>query len=149
MKKYEESLVCDINSEIAWNALKMMNEWLPRLSTNKGVKYDLNGDFFYEGRKYEVVTKEGIVMNSEIYKVEEENKYIEIHASHSLLKSILTCSVEKVDENTCKLVRTQAYPGLVGFIFTTFFYKREAGETGEYLKVWSAYAIEKMKKESI
>lgn len=140
MKVYTETLICNTNAKLAWEALKNMNLWLPELSTNKSVNYDHDGDFFYQGRKYEVVTKEGIVMDCEIYMIDENYKKIEIHARHSILKSLLTCSIEEIDNQHCKLIRTQAYPGCFGFIFTKFFNRREARETSEYLKVWSCYA---------
>jgi len=38
------------------------------------------------------------------------------------------------------MVRTQSYPGFVGFLFNLFFKRREAGETSEYLEVWKNYA---------
>lgn len=140
MQVYVETLICNTNAEIVWNTLKDMNLWLPQLSTNKSVHYDHNGGFFYQGRKYEVVTTEGIVMDCEIYRVDDNNKRVEIHARHSILKSVLSCSVEEIDNQHCKLIRTQTYPGWFGLLFTKFFNKREAGETSEYLKIWSCYA---------
>ena len=144
MKKYIEKLICNIPAETAWNALKEMNIWLPSLSTNKAVNYDDKEVFFYEGRKYEVITKEGISMECELYKIDETNMIVEIHAKHSILKSVLTCSIRKIDEKNCELIRTQTYLGIVGFIFTAFFNKRESDETGEYLKVWEKFAKNKI-----
>ena len=79
-------------------------------------------------------------MDSEICLVDELKKKVEIHASHSILKSLLTCSVERIDDHRCKLTRTQAYPGVFGFVFVTFFDHRESGETSEYLEVWAHHA---------
>ena len=71
MKLYIEEKVVNIPADIAWKALKEMNVWLPKLSTNKGVDYDKDGVFFKQGRKYKVTSKEGVVMDSEIYSVDE------------------------------------------------------------------------------
>ena len=79
-------------------------------------------------------------MACEISEVKEEAFWIEIHASHSLLHSILNCQVVPLTSSTCQLVRTQSYPGFVGFLFNLFFKRREAGETSEYLEVWKNYA---------
>lgn len=79
-------------------------------------------------------------MDCIIYSVDEENKKIEIHAEHKPLKSVLTCSVTELGNGSCKLMRTQGYPGWFGVIFTTFWGKRESGETGEYLDVWETHA---------
>lgn len=127
MKVYAETLICNTNAKTAWNALKDMNLWLPKLSTNQSVHYDQNGAFFYQGKQYEVVTKEGIVMDCEIYMVDENTKTVEIHARHSILKSVLTCAVKEMDNQHCKLIRTQAYRGCFGVIFTTFFNKKRSG----------------------
>ena len=35
MKTYTDKLVVNMNAEIAWEALKMMDRWLPSLSTIK------------------------------------------------------------------------------------------------------------------
>ena len=45
MKLYIEEKVVNIPADIAWKALKEMNVWLPKLSTNKGVDYDKDGDY--------------------------------------------------------------------------------------------------------
>ena len=140
MKLYIEEKVVNIPADIAWKALKEMNVWLPKLSTNKGVDYDKDGVFFKQGRKYKVTSKEGVVMDSEIYSVDEENMEIEIHAEHKPLKSILKCRVIDLGNETCKLMRIQGYPGWFGVIFTVFWGKRESGETAEYLDVWEEYA---------
>lgn len=140
MKLYREEKTVNIPVDIAWEALKEMNIWLPKLSTNKGVDYDNDGVFFKPGRKYKVTSKEDVVMDCIIYSVDEENKKIEIHAEHKPLKSILTCSVTDLGNGSCKLMRTQGYPGWFGVIFTTFWGKRESGETGEYLDVWEIHA---------
>ena len=97
MKTYVETLTCPTSASQAWAALKEMNLWLPTLSTNRAVNYDRSDDFFYQGRTYEVVTREGVTMDSEIYLVDEAEKKVEIHASHSILKTLLTCSVERID----------------------------------------------------
>ena len=140
MKLYIEEKVVNIPADIAWKVLKEMNVWLPKLSTNKGVDYDNDGVFFKQGRKYKVTSKEGVVMDSEIYSVDEANMEIEIHAEHRPLKSILKCRVIDLGNETCKLMRTQGYPGWFGVIFTAFWGKRESGETAEYLDVWKDYA---------
>ena len=140
MKTYIDKLIVNMKAEIAWEALKMMDEWLPSLSTNQAIYFKGGKDFFYEGRKYHIVTKEGIKMSCEISGVNEEAFWIEIHASHSLLHSILNCQVVPLTSSTCQLVRTQSYPGFVGFLFNLFFKRREAGETSEYLEVWRNYA---------
>ena len=46
MKLYREEKTVNIPVDIAWEALKEMNIWLPKLSTNKGVDYDNDGVFF-------------------------------------------------------------------------------------------------------
>lgn len=140
MKIYRETMTCSISPELAWKALQDMNIWLPQLSTNRDVIYEQDEAFLYQGRIYQVVTTEGLIMDSEIYKVDEDKHTIEIHASHSILRSILTCSVEAIDDAHCSIIRTQAYPGWFGWIFTRLFNKREAGETSEYLQTWARYA---------
>ena len=140
MKTYTDKLVVNMKAEIAWEALKMMDEWLPSLSTNQAIYFKGGEDFFYEGRKYHIVTKEGIKMSCEISEVNEEAFWIEIHTRHSLLHSILNCQVIPLTSSTCQLVRIQSYPGFVGFLFNLFFKRREAGETSEYLEVWKNYA---------
>ena len=140
MKTYTDKLVVNMNAEIAWEALKMMDKWLPNLSTNQAIYFEGGEDFFYEGRKYDIVTKEGIKMSCEISEVNEEAFWIEIHARHSLLHLILNCQVIPLTSSTYQLVRTQSYPGFVGFLFNLFFKRREVGETSEYLEVWRNYA---------
>ena len=140
MKTYTDKLVVNMKAEVAWEALKIMDRWLPSLSTNQAIYFEGGEDFFYEGRKYHIVTKEGIKMSCEISGVNEEAFWIEIHARHSLLHSILNCQVIPLTSSTCQLVRTQSYPGFVGFLFNLFFKRREAGETSEYLEVWKNYA---------
>ena len=140
MKIYTDKLVVNMKAEIAWEALKMMDKWLPNLSTNQAIHFEGGEDFFYEGRKYAIVTKEGIKMSCKISEVNEEAFWIEIHARHSLLHSILNCQVIPLTSSTCQLVRTQSYPGFVGFLFNLFFKRRETGETSEYLEVWKNYA---------
>ena len=147
MKSYIENLDVDISAERAWEGLKHMNKWLPLLSTNKAVKYDLKGAFFHEGRLYDCVSKEGVVMHAEIIKIDEENLSVEIRAEHKPLVSLLSCSIERLSDTSCRLVRKQSYPGFFGFLFTTFFNRREAGETGEYLKVWAEYSAAKQDKK--
>lgn len=107
MKTYTDKLVVNMKAEVAWEALKMMDKWLPNLSTNQAIHFEGGEDFFYEGRKYDIVTKEGIKMSCEISEVNEEAFLIEIHTRHSLLHSILNCQVIPL----CQLVRTQSYPG--------------------------------------
>ena len=139
IKTYIDKLIVNMKAEIAWEALKMMDEWLPSLSTNQAIYFKGGEDFFYEGRKYHIVTKEGIKMSCEISEVNEEAFWIEIHARHSLLHSILNCQVIPLTSSTCQLVRTQSYPGFVGFLFNLSFKRRETGETSEYLEVWRNY----------
>lgn len=139
MKTYTDKLVVNMNAEVAWEALKMMDKWLPNLSTNQAIYFEGGEAFFYEGRKYDIVTKEGIKMSCEISEVNEDTFWIEIHARHSLLHSILKCQVIPLTSSSCQLVRTQSYPGFVGFLFNLFFKRREAGETSEYLEVWKNY----------
>mgnify|MGYP000941140660 FL=1 len=79
-------------------------------------------------------------MSCEISEVNEDTFWIEIHARHFLLHSILNCQVIPLTSSSCQLVRTQSYPGFVGFLFNLFFKRREAGETSEYLEVWKNYA---------
>lgn len=89
MKIYTDKLVVNMKAEVAWEALKMMDKWLPNLSTNQAIYFEGGEDFFYEGRKYDIVTKEGIKMSCEISEANEGTFWIEIHARHSLLHSIL------------------------------------------------------------
>ena len=79
-------------------------------------------------------------MSCKISEVNEDTFWIEIHARHSLLHSILHCQVIPLTSSSCQLVRTQSYPGFVGFLFNLFFKRRETGETSEYLEVWKNYA---------
>ena len=109
MKTYIDKLIVNMKAEIAWEALKMMDRWLPSLSTNQAIYFEGGEDFFYKGRKYDIVTKEGIKMSCEISEVKEETFWIEIHARHSLLHSILNCQVIPLTSSTCQLVRTQSY----------------------------------------
>ncbi|MEO1769199.1 hypothetical protein [Candidatus Enterococcus ferrettii] len=140
MSKYIEHLTIGVSPQTAWEALKEMNTWLSSLSTNKAVIYDDDKNFFVEGRDYRVQTKEGIVMDSQLFKIDSDNLTVEIHAKFFVLRSLLTCQVKPITDNTCEIIRTQKYLGTVGKVFTFFFNRRESGETSEYLNVWGRYA---------
>ena len=140
MKMYQRDKILNVSSESAWQALKEMNKWLPDLSTNSGISYSMYTDFFEIGRKYNITSKEGVVMDCELYSIDEENMTVEIHAEHKPLKSILICKVLNLGENRTQITRIQGYPGWFGKIFTIFWGRRESGETAEYLEVWGNYA---------
>ena len=140
MKIYKRDKILNVTSESAWQALKEMNKWLPDLSTNSGISYSMYTDFFEIGRKYNITSKEGVVMDCELYSIDEENMTVEIHAEHKPLKSILICKVLDLGDNRTQIIRIQGYPGWFGKIFTVFFGRRESGETAEYLEVWGNYA---------
>ena len=140
MKIYKRDKILNVTSESAWQALKEMNKWLPDLSTNSGISYSMYTDFFEIGRKYNITSKEGVVMDCELYSIDEENMTVEIHAEHKPLKSILICKVLDLGENRTQITRIQGYPGWFGKIFTIFWGRRESGETAEYLEVWGRYA---------
>jgi len=140
MKMYQRDKILNVSSESAWQALKEMNKWLPDLSTNSGISYSMYTDFFEIGRKYNITSKEGVVMDCELYSIDEENMTVEIHAEHKPLKSILICKVLDLGDNRTQIIRIQGYPGWFGKIFTVFFGRRESGETAEYLEVWGNYA---------
>lgn len=140
MKMYKKDKILNVSSVYAWQALKEMNKWLPDLSTNSKISYLLDNEFFVIGRKYKITSKEGIVMNCELYNIDEENMIVEIHAEHKPLKSILVCRVLDLGDNRTKIIRRQGYPGWFGKIFTVFWGNRESGETAEYLEVWGKYA---------
>lgn len=140
MKMYQRDKILNVSSESAWQALKEMNKWLPDLSTNSGISYSMYTDFFEIGRKYNITSKEGVVMDCELYSIDEENMTVEIHAEHKPLKSILICKVLDLGDNRTKIIRIQGYPEWFGKIFTVFFGRRESGETAEYLEVWGNYA---------
>ena len=93
MKMYQRDKILNVSSESAWQALKEMNKWLPDLSTNSGISYSMDTDFFEIGRKYNITSKEGVVMDCELYSIDEENMTVEIHAEHKPFKSILICKV--------------------------------------------------------
>ena len=140
MKMYQRDKILNVSSESAWQALKEMNKWLPDLSTNSGISYSMYTDFFEIGRKYNITSKEGVVMDCELYSIDEENMTVEIHAEHKPLKSILICKVLDLGDNRTQIIRIQGYSGWFGKIFTVFFGRRESGETAEYLEVWGNYA---------
>lgn len=140
MKMYQRDKILNVSSESAWQALKEMNKWLPDLSTNSGISYSMYTDFFEIGRKYNITSKEGVVMDCELYSIDEENMTVEIHAEHKPFKSILICKVLDLGDNRTQIIRIQGYPGWFGKIFTVFFGRRESGETAEYLEVWGNYA---------
>lgn len=140
MKMYQRDKVLNVSLESAWQALKEMNKQLPDLSTNSGISYSIDTDFFEVGRKYNITSKEGVVMDCELYSIDEENMTVEINAEHKPLKSILICKVLDLGDNRTQITRIQGYPGWFGKIFTAFFGRRESGETAEYLEVWGNYA---------
>ena len=140
MKIYKRDKILNVTSESAWQALKDMDKWLPNLSTNSEISYSGNNNFFIIGRKYNITSKEGVVMRCELYDIDEENMTVEIHAEHKPLKSILICKVLDLGDNRTQIIRIQGYPGWFGKIFTVFFGRRESGETAEYLEVWGNYA---------
>lgn len=141
MKRYREELVVDVSADVAWQALTEMRVWLEKLSTNKEVRYEDNGlPFCHTGRTYEVITKEGVSMKTKLCNVDAAARKIEIRAEHKPLVSLLCCEVEELDAARVKLMRTQAYPGLVGALFTLLYNRREAGEVSEYLSVWADHA---------
>lgn len=124
MKMYQRDKILNISSESAWQALKEMNKWLPDLSTNSGISYSMDTDFFEIGRKYNITSKEGVVMDCELYSIDEENMTVEIHAEHKPLKSILICKVLDLGDNRTQIIRIQGYPGWFGKIFTVFFWEK-------------------------
>ena len=140
MKIYKRDKILNVTSESAWQALKDMDKWLPNLSTNSEISYSGNNNFFIIGRKYNITSKEGVVMRCELYDIDEENMTVEIHAEHKPLKSILICKVLDLGDNRTQITRLQGYPGWFGKIFTVFSGRRESGETVEYLEVWGNYA---------
>ena len=111
MKMYQRDKILNVSSESAWQALKEMNKWLPDLSTNSGISYSMDTDFFEIGRKYNITSKEGVVMDCELYSIDEENMTVEIYAEHKPLKSILICKVLDLGENRTQITRIQGYPG--------------------------------------
>lgn len=140
MKIYKRDKILNVTSESAWQALKDMDKWLPNLSTNSEISYSRNNNFFIIGRKYNITSKEGVVMRCELYDIDEENMTVEIHAEHKPLKSILICKVLDLGDNRTQITRLQGYPGWFGKIFTVFSGRRESRETAEYLEVWGNYA---------
>lgn len=46
MKTYTDKLVVNMNAKIAWESLKMMDKWLPNLSTNQAIHFEGGDDFF-------------------------------------------------------------------------------------------------------
>lgn len=105
MKIYKRDKILNVTSESAWQALKDMDKWLPNLSTNSEISYSRNNNFFIIGRKYNITSKEGVVMRCELYDIDEENMKVEIHAEHKPLKSILVCKVLDLGNNTVKITR--------------------------------------------
>ena len=103
MKIYKRDKILNVTSESAWQALKDMDKWLPNLSTNSEISYSGNNNFFIIGRKYNITSKEGVVMRCELYDIDEENMKVEIHAEHKPLKSILVCKVLDLGNNTVKI----------------------------------------------
>lgn len=121
-----------------------MEQWLPQLKSITKLEYDTTNVFFFEGRKYNVHTPEGVTMKSVIEKVDETDYIIQIKVRCFVLKSNLTCQVIPIDHSTCKVVRVQHYPGIIRSVFTSLFNRREANETGEYVKVWTEFAEQKL-----
>lgn len=140
MKVYRAEKIIQTDAATAWRALSEMNLWLPNLSTVKKIEYDNSVYFFRNGRNYNVFTPEGVVMRSQIGKIDTTNMNVQINAHFSLLKSQLTCRVAYISDTSCKVIREQAYPGVIGALFTRIYDKRESGETDEYLCAWETHA---------
>ena len=51
MKTYTDKLVVNMKAEVAWEALKMMDKWLPNLSTNQAIHFEGGEDFFLRRKK--------------------------------------------------------------------------------------------------
>lgn len=132
MKTYIEEKIVNINAAKAWEALKCMEQWLPQLKSITKLEYDASDTFFFEGRQYNVYTPEGVTMKSVIEKVDETDYKIQINAQCFVLKSHLTCQVIPMDDSSCKLVRIQSYPGIIGTVFTSLFHRREGAARQEY-----------------
>lgn len=140
MKTFVESLEVNASVQQAWKALLKMDLWLPKLSTNRSISWQRDQHpFCVQGRQYQCTTKEDVVMTCQIVEVNEALREIRIRAEHRPLVSLLTCQIESIDAQRCRLIRRQSYPGLVGWLFTKLYQKREANETGEYLKVWARF----------
>ena len=148
MKQYVEMIDVDISAQTAWQALQNMHKWLPLLSTNQKIDYENGDNFLVDGRKYTITTTEGILMRCQIKHINQEKYSVELYAEHKPLVSHLTCTIIPLDNEHCRLIRTQRYPGIIGFLFTHFFNKREANETSEYLTVWSNYAKQLLDKNN-
>lgn len=103
---------------------------------------------FFEGRKYTITTTEGIVMHCQIKHINQENYSVELSAKHKPLISHLACTIQPLGDHQCRLIRTQSYPGIFGFIFTKFLNKRESNETSEYLTIWDNYARQLLDKDN-
>lgn len=140
MKTYRAERIIQTDAAIAWRALSEMNLWLPKLSTVRKIEYDKATTFFQNGRNYNVFTPEGIVMRSQISKIDTKNMSILIKAHFVMIKSQLICRVTSINNTSCKVIREQGYPGLVGNLFTCVYGKREFNETDEYLCAWEAHA---------
>lgn len=123
-----------------WEALSRMNHWLTDLETVSGIRKIGAGEFFVQGREYEVDTPEGVTIHACLTNIDEEQLRVVIDAQVGPLRSHLTCQVIPEGDTACRLLRTQQYPGLIGWAFTAFKGKREAAETAAYLKAWIANA---------
>ena len=135
MKMYQRDKILNVSSESAWQALKEMNKWLPDLSTNSGISYSMYTDFFEIGRKYNITSKEGVVMDCELYSIDEENMTVEIHAEHKPLKSILICKVLDLGDNRTQIIRRQGYPFRRVSLFVFYknkFFAKIKGETTDF-----------------
>lgn len=137
MKTYHCEQIIDVDAHTAWRALGRMGLWLPRLSTVADVTWDGEKPFFAPGRRYAVLTPEKITMKSELASIDPKTMAVMVRAHWLALHSQLRCSIVPVSGTSCKIIREQSYPGVVGRIFTAVFGRREAAEAQEYLNVWA------------
>lgn len=138
---YEATQTTDLDPDLAFRALGEMDHWLTRLETITAVRQLGEGPFFVQGRKYEIDTPEGVTMHATLTTIDFDRRLVVIDAAAGPLRSHLVCRVEASPAGS-RLTRTQAYPGLVGRLFTALKGKREAAETAAYLDAWIGYARE-------
>lgn len=142
MKTYSASRRIAASSSAAWQALANLDTWLPTLKTVEKVEY--SGDvFFTAGNTYRVHTPEGVVMSATLTEIDQTRLHVRIDAHAGVLRSQLVCEI-RPDGNGCIITRTQSYPGLIGWIFTQFFNRREAEETHLYLDEWERAAQQRL-----
>lgn len=143
VKTYSASRRIAVPSSAAWEALTHLNRWLPALKTVERVEYS-GDDFFTVGNTYRVHTPEGVVMCATLTEIDPTRLRVCINARVSVLRSQLTCEI-RPEGNGCIITRTQSYPGIIGWIFTGFFNRREAEETRTYLDEWERVARESLR----